>query len=618
MKISDCNASLPMSVLFLNDSVIRSICGSLANRLAILGVAMLPFSFAQIEAQTAAGANNESLAALVQVLAQTEDAAFQRDVLKGMNDAFKGVRQVTMPDGWEQVERNLETSGDSEVRALAQSLSLTFGSQRALADLRKTLADSSANLEARRLALDALLGIRDSGLAPALQMLLRTPELRRQALRALASYDDRTTPQAILEVYAELPAVEKRDALNTLSSRVAFAKPLLAAVGDGKVPPRDLTADLIRQLRNLESEALDRELVKVWGVARESSADKQREIAKYRQVFRAGGSTPGDAARGRGVFARACAQCHTLFGTGGKVGPDLTGSNRGDLDYILENMVDPNAVIPNEYRSSTLETKDARVITGIVGQQDAQSVTITTANEALTIPRDEIESINSSEISMMPEGLLANLADQEIRDLIYYLTRPGQAPLIAGPDTIDLFFNGVDLTNWDTTPGIWKVENGELVGFTRTGLEQNDWIKSQMEMGDFRLICSVKLNPNTGNSGIQFRSLVLPEGEVKGYQADIGAEWWGKLYEEHGREILWNKSGDEHVKPGDWNTYEIVAVGNQILTAINGKPCVNLTDPFGAQRGIIALQLHAGGPMEVRFKDFKLELNPVLTIKTAR
>lgn len=579
---------------------------------------MLPFSFAQIEAQTAAGANNESLAALVQVLAQTEDAAFQRDVLKGMNDAFKGVRQVTMPDGWEQVERNLETSGDSEVRALAQSLSLTFGSQRALADLRKTLADSSANLEARRLALDALLGIRDSGLAPALQMLLRTPELRRQALRALASYDDRTTPQAILEVYAELPAVEKRDALNTLSSRVAFAKPLLAAVGDGKVPPRDLTADLIRQLRNLESEALDRELVKVWGVARESSADKQREIAKYRQVFRAGGSTPGDAARGRGVFARACAQCHTLFGTGGKVGPDLTGSNRGDLDYILENMVDPNAVIPNEYRSSTLETKDARVITGIVGQQDAQSVTITTANEALTIPRDEIESINSSEISMMPEGLLANLADQEIRDLIYYLTRPGQAPLIAGPDTIDLFFNGVDLTNWDTTPGIWKVENGELVGFTRTGLEQNDWIKSQMEMGDFRLICSVKLNPNTGNSGIQFRSLVLPEGEVKGYQADIGAEWWGKLYEEHGREILWNKSGDEHVKPGDWNTYEIVAVGNQILTAINGKPCVNLTDPFGAQRGIIALQLHAGGPMEVRFKDFKLELNPVLTIKTAR
>lgn len=618
MKISDCNASLPMSVLFLNDSVIRSICGSLANRLAILGVAMLPFSFAQIEAQTAAGANNESLAALVQVLAQTEDAAFQRDVLKGMNDAFKGVRQVTMPDGWEQVERNLETSGDSEVRALAQSLSLTFGSQRALADLRKTLADSSANLEARRLALDALLGIRDSGLAPALQMLLRTPELRRQALRALASYDDRTTPQAILEVYAELPAVEKRDALNTLSSRVAFAKPLLAAVGDGKVPPRDLAADLIRQLRNLESEALDRELVKVWGVARESSADKQREIAKYRQVFRAGGSTPGDAARGRGVFARACAQCHTLFGTGGKVGPDLTGSNRGDLDYILENMVDPNAVIPNEYRSSTLETKDARVITGIVGQQDAQSVTITTANEALTIPRDEIESINSSEISMMPEGLLANLADQEIRDLIYYLTRPGQAPLIAGPDTIDLFFNGVDLTNWDTTPGIWKVENGELVGFTRTGLEQNDWIKSQMEMGDFRLICSVKLNPNTGNSGIQFRSLVLPEGEVKGYQADIGAEWWGKLYEEHGREILWNKSGDEHVKPGDWNTYEIVAVGNQILTAINGKPCVNLTDPFGAQHGIIALQLHAGGPMEVRFKDFKLELNPVLTIKTAR
>jgi hypothetical protein len=96
---------------------------------------------------------------------------------------------------------------------------------------------------------------------------------------------------------------------------------------------------------------------------------------------------------------------------------------------------------------------------------------------------------------------------------------------------------------------------------------------------------------------------------VKGYQADIGKGWWGKLYEEHGRELLWPQSGESHVKPG-WNTYEIVASGDKIRTRINGQLCVDLDDPAGAKRGIIALQLHSGGATEVRFKDFEIELNP--------
>ena len=119
----------------------------------------------------------------------------------------------------------------------------------------------------------------------------------------------------------------------------------------------------------------------------------------------------------------------------------------------------------------------------------------------------------------------------------------------------------------------------------------------------------VKLVDNQRNSGIQFRSEPLDDGLVKGYQADIGPGWWGKLYEEHGRELLWTKSGEEFVKPG-WNTYEIEAVGSKIRTWINGHPCVDLEDTGGARRGIFALQLHSGGPTEVRFKDFEIELDP--------
>jgi putative heme-binding domain-containing protein len=230
-------------------------------------------------------------------------------------------------------------------------------------------------------------------------------------------------------VYPALAVEEKRDVLNTLASRAPYAKDLLNAVATGTVPKTQLTADILRQLRSLKNSDVDAMLVKVWGIANESSADKQAAIERTRQIYRRGGSQPGDASRGRAVFARICQQCHTLFETGGKVGPDLTGSNRGDLDYILQNMVDPNAVIPNEYRTSTIETTDDRILTVIVNEQNDVSLTVMTANETLVLPRKEIRSVQPSELSMMPEELLTNLPEQEVRDLIYYLSRPGQVPI---------------------------------------------------------------------------------------------------------------------------------------------------------------------------------------------
>ncbi len=382
------------------------------------------------------------------------------------------------------------------------------------------------------------------------------------------------------------------------------------------MPKQDLTADLVRQLRTLKDSELNQELEKVWGVMRDSAADKQMDIAKYKQIYAAGGSQPGDAARGRAVFARTCQQCHTLFDAGGKVGPDLTGSNRGDLDYILQNIVDPNAVIPNDYKAWNLETTDDRSISGILKQQNDKSVTLVTANETLIIPRNEIRSLKESELSMMPEGLLQSLNEQEVRDLIYYLRSQAQAPLRATPDSIAAFFNGKDLTGWDGDMSLWKVENGEIVGRTASGLKHNEFLKSQMTFDDFRLILKIKLVPNKENSGVQFRSERHGEYEMKGPQADVGAGWWGKLYEENGRALLWQKPGDEYVKADDWNTYEIVAVGGKIRTAINGHLCVDVDDPQISRNGIIGLQMHAGGPLEVRFKDIKVELSPKFSLLT--
>jgi len=96
----------------------------------------------------------------------------------------------------------------------------------------------------------------------------------------------------------------------------------------------------------------------------------------------------------------------------------------------------------------------------------------------------------------------------------------------------------------------------------------------------------------------------------------VGAGWWGKLYEENGRALLSDKSGEAWVKVDDWNTYEILAVGSRIRTAINGHLCVDVDDPQIARRGITGLQAHAGGPLEVRFKELHLELNPKFELIT--
>lgn len=375
--------------------------------------------------------SDDALPALVQLLGQSDDAGFHLDLLKGMSDGLKGRRGVKMPAGWEEVSAKLGKSPNAQVRELAQSLSVTFGSSSAFASLRRTLMDPKAEAHARQSALDSLLAAKDPTLAQSLLPLLKDPVIRGPALRGLAAYDDPKIPAAILEVYATLAATEKRDALNTLVSRLTFTKQLLAAVAENKLSKRDLTADIIRQLRNLKDATLDEQVEKIWGKARDSDADKLKEIAKYKVLIQAG--PPGDASRGRAVFARVCQQCHTLFEVGGKVGPDITGSNRADLDYILQNIVDPNAVIPNDYRTSTLETKDDRVITGIVTRQDDNAVTMITANETLIIPRQEIKSLTQGEISMMPEGLLPALSDTEVRDLIAYLESPAQVPVAAPP-----------------------------------------------------------------------------------------------------------------------------------------------------------------------------------------
>ena len=121
--------------------------------------------------------------------------------------------------------------------------------------------------------------------------------------------------------------------------------------------------------------------------------------------------------------------CHALFGEGINVGPDLTGSDRRNLDYVLENVLDPNAFVANDYQITTLETKDGRIITGMIKSETSNALTVQVLNQEVIVPLPEIKTRTLSPLSMMPDGLAATMTTEQFRDLVKYLSSDQQVPL---------------------------------------------------------------------------------------------------------------------------------------------------------------------------------------------
>src|SRR5262249_23454452 len=124
-----------------------------------------------------------------------------------------------------------------------------------------------------------------------------------------------------------------------------------------------------------------------------------------------------------------CANCHTLFGEGGKIGPDLSGSQRANPEYLLSKILDPNAVVNRDYQVTVINTTGGRTLNGIVKAEDDKTVTLQTPNELVRVPKADVEERQRSAVSLMPEGQLTPLSDAEVPDLIAYLAGPTQVPL---------------------------------------------------------------------------------------------------------------------------------------------------------------------------------------------
>lgn len=370
----------------------------------------------QIESQPAA------INALLILASSRSD--LRTTILTGMSEGLKGWRRAPKPEVWDKIV----ASGTPETRSLITELSVVFGDGRAMEDLKRILQGATqANSDTRMAALEALIQSRPDDLRSICEDLLSDQHLNVLAARGLSTFNDPEIGTMIVARYRRFRSQFRPQIISILVSRPMFAAALIDAIRDGKISREDLSAYQVRQIHSFDDPRLSKRVSEVWGEVRDTPEEKLAQIDSLKQAL----SKPSDAdkSRGRALFVKLCQNCHRLYGEGAKVGPDLTGGNRSNLDYLLVNLVDPSSVVDKDYRMSVLLTEDDRILNGLVIDESERAITIQTATEKLTLAKDAIQDRKLTEKSPMPDGLLDSLSGDQVRDLIEYLRHPTQVAM---------------------------------------------------------------------------------------------------------------------------------------------------------------------------------------------
>jgi len=331
------------------------------------------------------------------------------------------------PDSWGSLQEALLKSENALVRERTIALAQVFGDQAAVERALTTVMDPSQALSQRRDALGRLLNQQNREASSLLVKLMDDPEMRIDAIRGYAVVENPDAVNVLLTRFSSLDATQQRAAVETLASRTVYAESLLDAIQRGRVSRDQIPSHVARSL----SEMLGAPFTAVYGEVRVVAEDRTKLIAKYKALCNPDAIAAADAARGRAIYQRTCAACHTLYGEGGQVGPDLTGSNRANLDYILLNSVDPSYDVPDAYKTVSVLTVDGRSVNGVLAEEDATRIILKTAEQPrVVIAKRDIEQRRVSPNSMMPEGQLDQMKPQEVLDLIKYLRTTRQVELV--------------------------------------------------------------------------------------------------------------------------------------------------------------------------------------------
>jgi len=354
----------------------------------------------------------------------TSDGTLER--LQGMSDAFQGWKSAPMPSNWSKFSSAIPN--DDTQQSMAIRLTLLFGDTRHLQSFIETIENPEADPAARRSALETLIDLQVPDLAGYCTDSLAVPELAATAIGGLATIKDPAVAQTLVDRYEKFPPEAQQATLTLLASRPASANVLLDQLGES-IPKTDLTPLLARQIQNLGKPAIQKKLSERWGKLRDSPEELKQSMQAFHAKLTPEFLAEGDPSRGKSLFQQHCGACHKLYGEGGSVGPDITGSGRHQIDYLLESIVDPSAVVSSDHALVLFHLKDGRVLSGMIQQQTPETLTFSMNGQTSTLRKDQIRKQEKQSASMMPPGLLDPLNDTELKDLFSYLMSKQPPPL---------------------------------------------------------------------------------------------------------------------------------------------------------------------------------------------
>ena len=345
----------------------------------------------------------------------------QRDILAGLDDALQAWTKAPQPENWLKVQTVLAESPDQEVRQLTGQLGVVFGDGRGLEQLLEIVASAEYDSTARQAAIRSLVTAQADGLLAVLKGQLGDRDVVVEAVRGIAVLDPENMPQILLEAYGRLRGRGREAIITALATRPAAALVLLEAIEQEKVDPVQVPVYQIRQMQGYQNKELQQLLLKTWPQLRPITADKQQRIGELRERLSVDTLLAADAVNGRLLWDKSCGKCHVLFGRGGKIAPDLTGAQRGSLQYLLENIVDPSATLAESFRMTNLILIDGRAVNGVVLRKTEKTWEIQTPTDVVVVRVSDIDESRSTRLSLMPEGLLDVLSEKQTADLFAYL-----------------------------------------------------------------------------------------------------------------------------------------------------------------------------------------------------
>ncbi|MFW2386483.1 MAG: PVC-type heme-binding CxxCH protein [Akkermansiaceae bacterium] len=360
-----------------------------------------------------------SLAALLQVALDHPHKA--PHLFKGLQEAYQGRTKTTKPANWNTVVEKL--SPTLSLQQAISELSALFGEGRPLESLHQDALSKSTPLPARQRALRTLIQQKYPQLQTVCKALLTERPLNQLAVQGLATLDDPTIASLLLSSRKHLRGSSQNIIFSTLVSRPTWASQLLDEISAGKISRSKISPYQARQILSFKDAALEKKLTVVWGALRKTPEAKRLEIQKLKTTMTTKHLAKANLSQGALLFQTHCAVCHKLHGKGGTLGPDLTGSGRANLDYLLENIIDPNALVSANHHLTTLTLKDGRTLNGIITRETDKTLTLRLLDQESTFAQESIANKETSPVSIMPEGLLNILKPEQQRDILGYLMK---------------------------------------------------------------------------------------------------------------------------------------------------------------------------------------------------